>query len=95
MFDSAVLDLQELLTATRTCQWWRQRLTELQTVKLTCAAQCHTGALRLCSAATKVIALVVDEVRDSNWHGGEVRVKLEMAGQLPFALTAASSSDSC
>lgn len=88
VLDSAVLDFEELLTATRTCQCWRQRLAEQQILKLTNAAQCHAGALRLCSAATKVVALVVDEVPDSDWHDGEVRVKLEMASRLTFALTA-------
>ena len=87
VLNSAVLDFKELLTATQTCQCWRQRLAELHTLKLTSAAQCHAGALRLCSAATKVIALVVDEVPDST-SGRDVRVKLEMAGQLTFALTA-------
>ena len=88
VLSSGVLDLKELLTATQTCQCWRLRLAELQTLKLTSAAQCHAGALSLCSSATTVIALVVDEVPDSEWHDGEVRVNLKMAGKLTFALTA-------
>lgn len=87
---SAVLDLNELLTATRTCRAWRAALAEVQTLKLTSAAQCHADALRLCSAATVVIALVVDKEPNSAsidqiW---EVRVKRDMAARLAFALTA-------